>query len=123
MMVDPTSMWLGLIAMGAAPGGEAPRGIQGAVWNMFPILLLIVAFYFVALRPQQRRQKQHDQMMKSLRAGDRITTSSGIIGTVVTVKDKSVSIRSADTKLEVLKSAIAEITERESDPAPAPSQS
>jgi preprotein translocase subunit YajC len=123
MMIDPTSMWLGLIAMGAAPGGEAPRGIQGAVWNMFPILLLIVAFYFVALRPQQRRQKQHDQMMKSLRAGDRITTSSGIIGTVVTVKDKSVSIRSADTKLEVLKSAIAEITERESDPAPAPSQS
>jgi len=123
MMIDPTSMWLGLLAMGAAPGGEAPRGIQGAVWNMFPILLLIVAFYFVALRPQQRRQKQHDQMMKSLRAGDRVTTSSGIIGTVVTVKDKSVSIRSADTKLEVLKSAIAEITERESDPTPAPSQS
>ena len=51
--------------------------------------------------------------MKSIKAGDKVTTSSGIIGIVVTVKDRSVSIRSADTKLEVLKSAISEITERE----------
>jgi preprotein translocase subunit YajC len=88
---------------------------------MFPLFLLVFAFYFAILRPQQRRQKQHDQLMKGLRAGDRVTTTSGIIGTVVTVKEKSVSIRSADTKLEVLKSAISEITEREGEPSPAQS--
>lgn len=99
------------------------NGQPAAPWyvNMFPLFLLLFAFYFAILRPQQKRQKAHDTMMKSIKAGDRITTSGGIIGTVVTVKDRSVSIRSADTKLEVLKSAISEITERESETTQAPS--
>ena len=54
-------------------------------------------------------------MMKTIRPGDKILTSGGIIGTVVGVKDKSISIRSADTKLEVLKSAVTQITERAGD--------
>ena len=110
-----------LLAMGAPAGNGQPT----APWyvNMFPLFLLIFAFYFAILRPQQKRQKQHDTMMKSIKAGDKITTSGGIIGTVVTVKERSVSIRSADTKLEVLKSAIAEITEREAEPSQSASAS
>jgi preprotein translocase YajC subunit len=50
--------------------------------------------------------------MKSIRAGDRIVTSSGIVAVVVTVKEKTLSIRSADAKFEITKSAVAEITER-----------
>ena len=109
----------GLLAMGAPAGNGQPA----APWyvNLFPIFLLIFAFYFAILRPQQKRQKQHDQLMKTIKAGDKVTTSSGIIGIVVTVKDKSVSLRSADTKLEVLKSAISEITEREGEPSQAQS--
>ena len=109
----------GLLAMGApaAPGQPSPPWYV----NLFPIFLLIFAFYFAILRPQQKRQKQHDLLMKSIKAGDRVTTTSGIIGTVVTVKDKSVSLRSADTKLEVLKSAISEITEREGESSQAQS--
>lgn len=120
MTLNVTNMMLGLLAMGGPPGNGQPA----APWyvQMFPIFLLIFAFYFAILRPQQRRQKQHEQLMKSLRAGDRVTTSGGIIGTVVTVRDRSVSIRSADTKLEVLKSAISEITERENEAAASPSQ-
>ncbi|MBI2926096.1 MAG: preprotein translocase subunit YajC [Verrucomicrobia bacterium] len=53
-------------------------------------------------------------MLKNLKPGDKVLTSSGILGIVVSIKDKSVSIRSADTKLEILKSAVAEITERAS---------
>ncbi|HXJ60018.1 MAG TPA: preprotein translocase subunit YajC [Verrucomicrobiae bacterium] len=123
MIVNSKTAFGGLLAMGAAPGGDQPGGMFQSVWGAFPFLLLIFAFYFAILRPQQRRQKQLDQMVKSLRAGDRVTTTSGIIGTVVTVKDKSVSIRSADTKLEVLKTAISEITAREGEPAASPSQS
>src|SRR5262245_3896674 len=123
MIVDSkTAIW-GLLAMGAPPSGDQPGGMFQSLWGAFPFFLLIFAFYFAILRPQQRRQKQLDQMVKSLRAGDRVTTTSGIIGTVVTVKDKSVSIRSADTKLEVLKTAISEITAREGEPAASPSQS
>lgn len=107
-----------ILAMSPSPGNGTPS----APWyvQMFPLFLLLFAFYFAILRPQQRRQKQHEQLVKGLRAGDRVTTSSGIIGVVVTVKDRSVSIRSADTKLEVLKSAITEISDRESEPAQQP---
>jgi preprotein translocase subunit YajC len=99
-----------LLAMGQPPG----NGQQQMPWFMqyFPIFLIIFAFYFAILRPQQKRQKQHDQLLKNLQKNDRVTTTSGIVGTVVTVQDKSVTIRSSDAKLEVLKSAISEITER-----------
>jgi preprotein translocase subunit YajC len=69
-------------------------------------------FYFVILRPQRSRQRQQEALLKAVKAGDKILTNSGIVGVVITVKEKSLSIRSADSKLEILKSAIAEITER-----------
>jgi preprotein translocase YajC subunit len=56
-------------------------------------------------------------MLKTIKNGDKIVTSSGIVGTIVGIKDKSVSIRSADTKLEVLKSSVSEITERSASEA------
>ena len=100
-----------------AMGQPAGNGQPAAPWyvQMFPLFLLLFAFYFAILRPQQKKQKAHDTLMKTVKAGDKITTSSGIIGTVVTVKERSLNIRSADTKLEVLKSAVSEITEREGD--------
>ena len=105
-----------------AMGQPAGNGQPAAPWyvQMFPLFLLLFAFYFAILRPQQKRQKAHDSLMKTVKAGDKITTSSGIIGTVVTVKERTISIRSADTKLEVLKSAVSEITEREGEPSQSP---
>lgn len=76
------------------------------------LVLMGVMFYFLMIRPQQKKAKQHAELLKSIKSGDKILTSGGIVGIVVTVKDKNVTIRSADTKLEVTKSAIAEITER-----------
>src|SRR5437867_7166576 len=93
------------LAMGA-PAGNGQSNQPFYVSLVGPALL-IFAFYYVFLRPQQKRQKQHDALIKAIKAGDKITTTSGIVGVVVTVKDKSVNIRSADTKLEVLKSAIS----------------
>ncbi len=51
-------------------------------------------------------------MLKSVRPGDKIVTSGGVIGTVITVKEKTLSIRSADSKFEITKAAVTEITER-----------
>jgi preprotein translocase subunit YajC len=76
------------------------------------IALFGVMMYFLMIRPQQKKARDHDTMMKGLRAGDKVVTTSGILGVVLSIKDKTVSLRSADTKLEVLKSAIAEVTER-----------
>jgi len=92
----------------AQPGQPAPP-----IWtNMVPLVLLVVVFYFALIRPQQKKQKQQAELLKAVRSGDRILTNSGIIATVVTVKDKSLTVRSADAKFEIIKSAVAEITER-----------
>ena len=56
-------------------------------------------------------------MLKAMKAGDKVVTTGGVVGTVVSVKDRTISLRSAETKLEVLKSAISEITERSGDAA------
>ena len=90
------------------PGQPAPP-----MWtNMVPLVLLVVVFYFALISPQQKKQKQQAELLKAVRSGDRILTNSGIIATVITVKDKSLTIRSADAKFEITKSAVAEITER-----------
>lgn len=79
---------------------------------MVPLALLVVVFYFALIRPQQKKAKDHANLLKAIRPGDRIVTSSGIVAVVVTVKEKTLSIRSADAKLEITKSAVAEIVER-----------
>ena len=99
-----------MLAMGqpAQPGQPAPP-----FWVNLPFLLAIVGiFYFLILRPQQKKQKEHAELLKAVRAGDKIVTTGGVIGVVVTVKDKTLSIRSADSKFEITKAAVAEITER-----------
>src|ERR1044071_1614191 len=86
--------------------------------GMVPMLVLFVVLYLIILRPQQRRAREHDSLVKAIKAGDKVVTSSGIIGVVIAVKDKSLSIRSADTKLEILKSAVTEVTERSHEGEP-----
>jgi preprotein translocase subunit YajC len=101
------TQFFAVILAAAPPGTPPPAWVQ-----VVPMILIFVIFYFLLIRPQQKRQKEHAQLVKSLKPGDKIVTSGGILGVVVAVKDNSVSIRSADTKLELLKSAVSEISER-----------
>jgi preprotein translocase subunit YajC len=71
-----------------------------------------VIMYMLIFRPQQKKAKEHANLLKSIRRGDKIITSGGLVAEVVTVKEKTLSIRSADAKLEITKSAVTEITER-----------
>ena len=89
----------------------APAGGGGAI-TMLPLLLLIPLMYFVMIRPQQKRQKQWQQMLGGIKAGDRITTAGGIRGIILSIKDDSVIIRVApdNLKLEIAKNAIASVT-------------
>lgn len=107
---------LSIVALlGLAPpppaGTEAnPTGQMIIQLGMFAILGLM--FYMMLIRPQQKKAKDHATLLNTLKSGDRVVTSGGVVGIVVSVKDKTVSLRSADTKLEVLKSAVTEVTER-----------
>ncbi len=96
----------------------AQAGAQSSApgWmGMVPFVLMFVVMYLILIRPQQKRAKEHENLLKTLRAGDKVVVSGGIVGVVISVKEKNVSIRSADSKFEVLKSAVTEITERGSE--------
>ena len=95
-------------------GAPAGQGQSTAPWyvQMAPMVLMVVVFYFILIRPQQKRAKEHAELLKTVKPGDKVLTTSGIIGVVINVKDKSVTLRSTDSKFEVLKTAISEISER-----------
>jgi preprotein translocase subunit YajC len=99
----------GILAQATAPQTGQP---QQPVWMTFaPMILLVIVFYFILIRPQQQRAKQQARLIANLKSGDKVVTSSGIVGVVITVKDQTVSLRSADAKMEVTKSSVTEILE------------
>jgi preprotein translocase subunit YajC len=88
-----------------------PQGQPG--WaSLVPMVLMFVIFYFLLIRPQQKKAKEHAELLKTLKRGDKVVTNGGIVGVIITVKEKYVTVRSEDSKFEVLKSAVAEVTER-----------
>lgn len=81
---------------------------------MIMMVAVMGIFYAVIIRPQSKKQKELVKQMETLKPGDKLVTNSGIVGTVVSVKEKSLTLRSADSKLEVLKTSVSEVTERAS---------
>src|ERR1044071_970873 len=89
------------------------QGGLGGLAQLLPIFLIIGIFYFLLIRPQQKRQKQLQETISSLKIGDRVVTTGGVIGVITMVRDTSFLIRSADKSiLEIARSAIAGIDER-----------
>lgn len=102
-----------MLAFAPAPPAGMQRDPKAELGQMVMMLvLMIVVMYVVMIRPQQKKAKEHAELLKNVKSGDKIVTSSGIMGVVLTVKDKSITLRSGDTKLEILKSAVSEITEK-----------
>lgn len=86
----------------------------GGLAQLLPIVLIIAVFYVLLIRPQQKRQRQLQETISSLKIGDRVITTGGIIGVITTVRDTSFLIRSADKSiLEIARSAIADIDHHE----------
>ncbi len=95
-----------LLLMGGAPGQSGGNFLM----QMLPLLLIIPIFYLFLIRPQQKKQKEHQRMLSELKRGDRVVTSSGIIGSIwgIDEKDNKIVLKvGEDTKIEFLRSAIA----------------
>ncbi len=91
-------------------GGGSPFGM------LIPIVGMLLIFYLLLIRPQQKRQKETQRMIESLRKGDRIVTSSGLYGTLVGIKDNMVVVKIAENvKVEMLKSAVTGLVEKGGD--------
>ena len=92
-----------------ATNGTTDPGGMGMLASMLPLILIIVVFYFLMIRPENKRKKEAEQMRSNLAVGDRITTIGGIVGTVVSIKDdKFVIETSADqVRIEFCKWALS----------------
>ena len=78
--------------------------------QLIPFGLLLVIFYFLLIRPQQKKAKAHQQMLKALHRGDHVVTAGGILGTVDKVSDNEISLEIANNvKIRVVKATVTEV--------------
>lgn len=94
-----------------AQAAGSSGGIAGGVEAFLPLVLIFVVFYFLMIRPQQKRMKAHKELLAALRRGDRVVLGSGIMGQVTKVtSDTEVQVEIAEgVKVRVLRSSIQEI--------------
>ena len=96
---------------GAAGGGDF-------ITSMIPLVLIFVIFYFLLIRPQQKRAKEHKNMVENLRRGDQVVTGGGILGKVVKVKEgEEIEVEIAEnTRVKLYRSTIQTVLSK-SEPA------
>jgi preprotein translocase subunit YajC len=81
--------------------------------NLFPLVLVFVIFYFLIIRPQKTREKEHQKMLSNLEKNDEVVTSGGIHGVIVNVKDNTFILRVDDNaKIEVDKNCVAHLKKK-----------
>lgn len=102
----------GLIFALANPGGEG-----GNPLTMFiPIIMVFIVFYLLLIRPQQKKQKEHQKLLSGLSKGDKVVTNGGLYGTIADAKEHVVILKIAENvKVEVVKSAIATVIEKKKE--------
>ena len=97
------------IAM-AAPGGSGGQSQQSPIFMFGWLGIMVVIFYFMLIRPQQRREKERQALLSNIKTGDRVAFSGGILGIVTNVKDKVLVIKIADNvKIEVSRGAVTQV--------------
>lgn len=94
----------------AATGGAASGGAASFFVQIFPLILIFVIFYFLLIRPQQRRIKDHQRMVADVKVRDTAITSGGLIGKVTKVDDNEVEMEVAQgVKVRVVKSMLSDV--------------
>ncbi|MDO8662822.1 MAG: preprotein translocase subunit YajC [Candidatus Omnitrophota bacterium] len=86
-----------------------PQAIS-QIGNLVPLVLIFVIFYFMLIRPQRKKEKEQQKMLKGLNKNDEVVTSNGIHGTIVNVKEKTITLRIDDNvKIELERNCVAYI--------------
>lgn len=110
MLISPA------FAQSAAPAGDSS---QALLVQFLPFILIIGVFYFLLIRPQQKRMKAHQQMIADLKKGDTVVTSGGLIGKIKSVQDDEVRVELApNMDVRVVRSTISDVRGK-TEPAPA----
>ncbi len=91
----------------AADGAAAPAGMAGLA-QFVPLILIFIVFYFLLIRPQQKKAKEHQNYLSNLKKGDKVITGGGIYGQIAGIADNVVTLEIADNvRIKVSRSAIA----------------
>jgi preprotein translocase subunit YajC len=106
-------------AYAQAAGAAGPDPMTAILVQLAPLLLILVVFYFLLIRPQQQRLKAHQDMIKALAKGDTVVTSGGLIGKVRSVAEDEVRVElGPNVEVRVVRGMIAEVRNKGA-PAPA----
>ena len=98
-------------AMGSAPGGaDAAGGGMAAFQQIIPLVFMFAIFYFLLIRPQQKKAKEHKALLESMKKGDNVITAGGVHGKVTAVENELVTLEIANNvNIKITKSYIAAI--------------
>lgn len=97
-----------MIDVAYAQGAGGAGGAGGGFSMLVPLLLMFAVFYFLLIRPQQKKQRRHQDMLKSLKVGDKVMTNGGIVGTIMEGGEHFVKLEIADrVRVDIGRSYIA----------------
>ena len=104
------------IAYAMGTGGGAGQG-AGGFSSLIPIVLMFVIFYFLLIRPQQKKSKDHREMINRLKKGDRIITSGGLHGRITAVSETTMTVEIADkVRVKIARGNVGQIVQSSSQP-------
>lgn len=93
-----------------APAAAAEGGFMGSLTGMLPLVLMFVVLYFVMIRPQMKRQKEHRSMIDALAKGDEVATAGGVVGKVTRLAEQFIYIEvAAGVEIQVQRSAVVQV--------------
>ena len=93
-----------------APAAAAEGGMQSSLMSMLPLVLMFVVLYFVMIRPQMKKQKEHRAMIDALAKGDEVVTGGGLLGKVAKLTESTVSLEVAPgVEIQIQRSAVVQI--------------
>ncbi len=105
---------MGTPQAGAGTGGPADMLVQ-----FVPLILMFAIFYFLLIRPQQKRAKEHKNMLAALKRGEYIVTGSGLLGRILEIDEDTVLIECAESKLRLTRGAVAGVVDKNGKPVSA----
>ncbi|MCP9440692.1 MAG: preprotein translocase subunit YajC [Nitrospira sp.] len=112
MLMESIAWAQGTGASGAGAGGQGPGGLLSLV----PFILIFIIFYFLLIRPQQKKQKEQKALIDALKKGDKVVTTSGIWGTVTNLGKQTVTLQIADnTRIKIQRDSIARLRGEDED--------
>lgn len=106
-------------AMGTPQAGAGTGGPADMLVQFVPLILMFAIFYFLLIRPQQKRAKEHKNMLAALKRGEYIVTGSGLLGRILEIDEDTVLIECAESKLRLTRGAVAGVVDKNGKPVSA----